>query len=312
MTSAATAQRPAPALPEIVTVSSGPLSLGIVPDIGGSIARFTGLYEHGIVDWLRPASDDALARRDPLGMGSFPLIPFCNRIRDGRFTFAGTAVHLPANYGYSRHAIHGDAWQRPWTVAERSAEAVTIACEHRPDAWPFHYAARQTYALEDGGLTVRLCVENRGPKPMPLGLGHHPYFPRTAGTTVTAEVDAIWSTDAEVMPTVLERTWVTERLAAGLRVDDADLDNNFTGWNGTAVIRWPERRAVLRMTAPDPLRFLVAYTPAGADFFCLEPVGNCTDWVNLTGQGTERVGGMVVAAGASAEVSFRLEPSIEG
>ncbi|MBP2314362.1 aldose 1-epimerase [Azospirillum soli] len=308
MSHAAINHRAFPALPDIVTISAGSLTLDVAPEIGGSIARFAGRQGDQTIDWLRPATEEALVRRDPLGMASFPLIPYCNRIRDGRFTFDGTAVHLPQNYAHSRHAIHGDAWQNPWTVVERAADAVTLAYEHRPDAWPWAYAARQTYALAPDGLTVRMAVTNLGAQPMPLGLGHHPYFPRTAGTTVTAKVEAIWSTDAEVMPTVLERNWVTDRLAEGLRVDDADLDNNFTGWDGTAEIRWPEHGAALRMTAPEPLRFLVAYTPAGSDFFCLEPVGNCTDWPNLTAEGTARVGGAVLAPAGTAEVLFRLEP----
>ncbi|HEY0836260.1 MAG TPA: aldose 1-epimerase [Azospirillum sp.] len=298
--------------PAVVSIASGPLTLDVAPEIGGSIARFRGRRggrrDGRVIDWLRPATEEALAARDPLGMASFPLIPFCNRVRDGRFSFGGTEVRLPANYAHSRHAIHGHAWQRPWTVVERAPDAVTLAFEHRPDAWPYRYDARQTYELADDGLTVRLSVTNRGGVAMPLGLGHHPYLPRTPDTTVTARVDAIWSTDAEVMPTRMERTWVTDRLATGLRVADADLDNNFTGWDRTALVRWPELDVGLRMTAGAALDFLVAYTPAAEDFFCLEPVGNCTDWPNLTQLGSERVGGMVLPAGETATVWFRLEP----
>jgi len=294
--------------PDVVSLAAGPLTLDVAPEAGGSIARFQGRQGTRVVDWLRPATAEALAARDPLGMASFPLIPFCNRIRDGRFTIGETEVRLPANYAHSRHAIHGHAWQRPWTVADRTDSAVTLAFEHRPDAWPFRYDARQTYALDDAGLTVSLTVTNRGGVPMPLGLGHHPYLPRTPKTTVTARVDAIWSTDHEVMPARMERTWVTDQLAHGLRVNDAVLDNNFTGWDRTATVRWPELGAALRMTADAPLDFLVAYTPAMEDFFCLEPVGNCTDWPNLTQLGTERVGGMLLPAGETTTVAFRLEP----
>lgn len=301
-----------PQLPEIVTISAGPLTLDVAPEVGGSIARFFSRRDGQAIDWLRPASPEALAARDPLGMASFPLIPYCNRIRDGRFSFDGAEVRLPANVAASRHAIHGDAWQGPWTVVKHGPAMLTLDFEHRPGAgpgvWPFAYTARQTYELTAEALTVRLRVTNIGATAMPLGLGHHPYLPRTPETTITAAVDAMWSTDREVMPTTLERTWVTERLAEGLRVADAALDNNFTGWDRTAVVRWPEHDAALRMTAEAPLDFLVAYTPAGENFFCLEPVANCTDWPNLTHLGTEHVGGMVLVPGETAEVRFRLEP----
>ncbi len=293
---------------DVVTIAAGALTLDVAPQVGGSIARFSGLCGGRPIDWLRPATPEALAARDPLGMASFPLIPYCNRIRDGRFTFEGREVQLPANYAASRHAIHGDAWQRPWTVVEHGPAMLTLDFEHADGAWPFAYAARQTYELTAEGLTVRLAVTNHGTTAMPLGLGHHPYLPRTPETTVTANVDAIWATDHEVMPTTLKRTWVTERLATGLRVADAEMDNNFIGWDRTAVVRWPERNAALRMSADAPLDFLVAYTPAHEDFFCLEPVGNCTDWPNLSHLGTAQVGGMVLAPGETTDVRFRLEP----
>lgn len=295
-------------LPDVATISAGTLTLDVAPQVGGSIARFAGLCDGRPIDWLRPATPEALAARNPLGMASFPLIPYCNRIRDGRFAFQGREVVLPANYGASRHAIHGDAWQRPWTVVEHGPAMLTLDFLHEGGAWPFPYAARQSYELTPEGLTVRLTVTNTGATAMPLGLGHHPYLPRTPETTITATVDAIWATDHEVMPTTLKRTWVTERMATGLRVADADMDNNFIGWDRTAVVRWPERNAALRMRADAPLDFLVAYTPGHEDFFCLEPVGNCTDWPNLTHLGEAQVGGMVLAPGQSTEVRFRLEP----
>lgn len=291
-------------LPAIASLSAGSLTLDVAPQVGGSIARFAG---RGI-EFLRPASAEALAARDPLGMASFPLIPYCNRIRDGRFTFEGREIVLPANYAASRHAIHGDAWRQPWRVVEHGPSMLTIAFEHEGGAWPFAYAARQTFELTPEALTVRMWVENRGPTAMPLGLGHHPYLPRTPETTITAKVDAIWATDHEVMPTTLKRTRETEAMATGLRVADAEMDNNFIGWDRVATVRWPERNAALRMVAEAPLDFLVAYTPAHEDFFCLEPVGNCTDWPNLTHLGTAQVGGMVLAPGAATEVRFMLEP----
>jgi galactose mutarotase-like enzyme len=38
---------------------------------------------------LRTASAEAIAAHDPLGMASFPLVPYSNRIADARFGWAG-------------------------------------------------------------------------------------------------------------------------------------------------------------------------------------------------------------------------------
>ncbi|WP_207483789.1 aldose 1-epimerase [Arenibaculum pallidiluteum] len=296
----------------IVTIAAGPLTVEVAPAIGGSIAAFHGSVAGRRMDWLRPVTATGLARGDPLSMASFPLVPFCNRIRDGRFDFDGLGVHLPRNFARSPHAIHGQAWQMPWTVEDAAAGRLALVLDHPPGAWPWRFRARQTFALDPDGLNIGLAVENRGDRPMPLGFGHHPYFPRTPQASVTASVDAIWSTDAEVMPTLLERNEVVERLGHGLPVAAWVLDNNFTGWDGRAEIRWPERRAGLRLSAGEPFRFLVAYTPADEDLFVVEPVSNCTDWLNLRQLGPGSVGGTVLPAGGRIEGSIRLEPFVLG
>ncbi|HZH28028.1 MAG TPA: aldose 1-epimerase [Azospirillaceae bacterium] len=302
-----------PAVPDVLTIAAGGLFLDVVPEVGGSIAAFRGEREGRRIDWFRPASAAALAERNPREMASFPLVPFCNRIRDGAFTFEGTTVRLPRNYAKSRHPIHGNAWQQPWTVVEHAVASVTLALKYEPprgwpDVWPFPYEARQTYALTPDALTVTMTVRNPGGRPMPLGFGHHPYYSRTPGMTIQARVSAIWSSDEDVMPTRLEHTAVVDRLADGLRAADAVLDNNFVGWDRTALIRWPEWQAGLRVTADEPLRFLVLYIPSDENLIALEAVSNCTDWLNLTHLGPDKVGGTVVAPGAEVTASFRVEP----
>ena len=42
-----------------------------------------------VLELMRLATQAGLAEKDPLEMASFPLIPFSNRIRNGRFSFQG-------------------------------------------------------------------------------------------------------------------------------------------------------------------------------------------------------------------------------
>ena len=71
-----------------LTLVCGTLSLGIRPEIGGSISHF----RQGAADILRPAPPDS---RQPLDMACFPLVPFANRIAGGRFRFENHDVALP-------------------------------------------------------------------------------------------------------------------------------------------------------------------------------------------------------------------------
>jgi aldose 1-epimerase len=57
-------------------------------------------------------------------------------------------------------------------------------------------------------------------------------------------------------------------------VDSEPLDNCFTGWNGVAAIPG------LRIEADAVFRELQVFTPAGANFFCVEPVSHVPDAIN--------------------------------
>ena len=65
----------------------------------------------------RVAAPDAgrgAARRQFDRAAAFPLVPYSNRIRAGRFSFRGRAVVEPLNRPPERHAIHGHGWQARW------------------------------------------------------------------------------------------------------------------------------------------------------------------------------------------------------
>ena len=317
--------RPAPSFPPVpvpdpaplVRLVAGDLRAEIAPEIGGAIAAFWSLGEGGQrTDWLRPATAGALARSEILGMASFPLVPFCNRIRDGRADFEGREIRMPANHpsSPSPHPLHGIGWQRPWTVLARTDTSCELGLYvPASEVWPWRFSAMQRIELRDGALQVRLSVLNEDTVAMPAGLGHHPYFPRGMGTRLACNTAAMWRTDTQVMPVALETGGVVDRLRAGLLLDEADLDNNFVGWDRQAHIDWPAQgdssARSLRIDADPVLGHFVVYAPRGADHFCAEPVSQCTDWINLLDRyGRGPLGGARLAAGEPLAVSFRLVP----
>jgi aldose 1-epimerase len=170
--------------------------------------------------------------------------------------------------------------------------------------------------LQERVLQVSIEVRNEDTAAMPLGLGHHPYFPHHAGTRLTSPSHAIWRTDSEVMPTELDTGGPVPALREGVELSELDLDNNFTGWERSARIEWPaDVHGPLRsltMEAEPPLDYFVLYCPRGYDYFCAEPVSQCTDWLNLLPRyGPEPLGGARVAPGASLAARFTLRPEWE-
>lgn len=306
---------------DLVELAAGELRLAVAPAVGGSIASFTREWTEGDAQrrlhWLRPASDEALALCNPLGMASFPLLPFCNRIRNGRASFEGREIRFPPNHpaADSPHSLHGIGWQLPWQVVSADLTQAELALEVSASrAWPWRFAARQRFVLDEHRLSVAISLTNKDTAAMPAGIGHHPYFPHKPATRLTCRTQAMWWGDAEVMPTTLEASEAVKKLGAGVILSELDLDNNFVGWDRQAVVDWPADadgpRRSLAMRAQPPLDYFVMYCPRGFDHFCAEPVSQCTDWLNLLPQyGHGPLGGARLAPGETLSAQFDMVPS---
>src|SRR4051794_38651630 len=83
---------------KLMQLSAGSVRLVLAPELGGSIAALYDERSGARFDWLRSATDDALARHDPFSMASFPLLPWCNRIRHGRAHFGGRDIAISAGH----------------------------------------------------------------------------------------------------------------------------------------------------------------------------------------------------------------------
>ncbi|MEO5795529.1 MAG: aldose 1-epimerase [Rhodoferax sp.] len=291
----------------ILELRAGELIATLAPAVGGAIASFYSQRGDQQQHWLRP--NTAPNPATPWTMASYPLVPYANRIRDGRSSFGPRALNLPANYPDSKHAIHGTAWQQAWQVVSQGSDHATLALDSPAGVWPYSFRAEQRFTLDaQAGLTVVLSVTNTDTVDMPVGVGHHPYVPHRAGTRLTTDVQAMWGGDAEVMPTTLQTPDFLAAMRNGVTLDTLDLDNNFIGWNQQARVDWPDTGTALVMTAQTPFDYFVLYCPKGGEIFCIEPVTNCTDWMNLAQQGQGDVGGQLLAPGATLHTTMGLQP----
>jgi aldose 1-epimerase len=293
-----------------LTLRSGNALLAIIPEVGGCITRYCLKTEEQVLELMRPATQAGLAAADPLEMSCFPLIPFSNRIRNGRFSFQGKQIKMSPNFPPEVHTIHGHGWKVPWTVSEVKENRAVLAYQHFSDEWPFPYLAHQVFELTDSALTVTLQICNTGESAMPVGFGLHPYFVRTPLAVITAKTERMWINDSETMPHCLESVPETELLNQGLIVTQNVLDNLFTGWNSEVLISWPEWNANLRIFADAPLDFLVIYTPADTDVFCVEPVSNVTDAFNMLARGDSGHGTKILLPGESFEGRVFIVPEL--
>ena len=250
----------------------GEWRLELLPELGGAVASLS----HRGADLLRPTPVGAT---DILQTACFPLVPFSNRIDWGRFRFGGEDIVLNPTPGFSPHALHGDGWRRPWTVAAADAGSVVLGLDHPAGDWPWVWSARQRFDLSDEGLTVTLSLTNGDQRPMPAGLGLHPYFVREPETRLTLAASGVWVIDDSLIPVSLKPPSATQDWSAGPRVSDAPfVDNAYAGWGGQATVTADARTVAI--SASSNARWAHVYVPTGETYFCVEPVTHRPDALN--------------------------------
>lgn len=281
-----------------ITLSSASLRCDIKPELGGCIA---GLWL-GELPVLRstPASELTSVRL----AGSYPLVPFSNRVGHATLKWQGTSHPLVQNNGPEPHAIHGLGWQRPWQVLDQDDQLLMLACEHRADAsWPFAFDASQSFRLSGNTLELTLSMTNQAAVPAPAGLGWHPYFVKRPGSRVVFEATGRWEMSNEKLPTHREPS-------RGLDADCAalDVDHCFDGWSGMVHLR--DEKMHTRISSS--LDRLVVFTNTSRDFVAIEPVSHVNNAINLVQAGAGRaedLGVQVLAPGESmsAHMSIQVE-----
>ena len=147
--------------------------------------------------------------------------------------------------------LHGEGWLSSWKIEEEDDRRALLRFDHAPGEWPWSYEARQEFALDETGYSLRLSCRNTSDGPMPCGLGQHPYFPCRAETRIDTKVTDAWTIDEHVLPVekvpAKGRYDLANRLACG-----QDLDNGFGGWSGEARMTDPDWPFRVRLPHPMP------------------------------------------------------------
>ncbi len=289
------------------TLESARWRVDIEPNNG--MGWLSGRAFHGN-QWLDILPDCTL-NAEKLEQCNFLLLPYSNRIRDGKFHFDGKDYQLE---NAERHAIHGVVRKLPWVV--ESADNLHIAAtlntaDHVGVNWPWPFLAKTELRISDNQLISTLYIQNLGQSPMPVGGGWHPYFVRhinQADPKLSIPVTGVYrDTDGDCLP-----IGAPEPLPDALRfIDQVALPENqridhcFSGLNGPMNITWPDVNVSLTLRYSDQMTHAILYNPAESHF-ALEPVSHANDGVNLAHKGID-AGIKTLQPGDSWQDSLTME-----
>jgi aldose 1-epimerase len=273
-----------------VTLANAYLRLDVAPQLGGGITRFDWRSE-GAFEPVFRRCERVSARMDPNELACYPLLPYSNRIGEGRFHFGGRDFEVPRNRASEPLPIHGDGWLAPWTIESADRENVRLVLD-RSDGEPYSYRGALTYSLDGATLTIGLEVENTGRDAMPFGLGVHPFLARDTSTELSAPASGLWLSGEDWLPVRHVPAPPAWQFGVAYPLPAQLVNHAFSGWSGRAAVVWERRRLSLSICANTD--YYVLYTPPGADFFCFEPVDHPINAVNLRGGGDAN--GMTVLA----------------
>lgn len=152
-----------------LTLHAGDYHAQIVT-VGAGLASLTHRGRHVVIP--HPPEEMPLAHLGKV------LLPWPNRIANGRYQHEGVTLTPAINDRVGNTAIHGLlAWQN-WLVVEQSNTQVTLSAFLPPTyGYPFMLSAEVTYRLDENtGLSARISGKNIGDTPAPYGAGVHPYL----------------------------------------------------------------------------------------------------------------------------------------
>jgi aldose 1-epimerase len=276
--------------------------IAVAPSVGNMAYRFRCAGEE--ILWF-PYSSPAELKAKPAFCGIPFLAPWANRLDGDAYWANGRHYQLNSKLGNLRRdahqsPIHGLLNFSPyWEPAETGADEASAWTTSRLDfarrpglmaQFPFAHTVTMTHRLSGGVLEVATAIENRSAEPLPVAVGHHPYFqlpgvPREEWTVHLAARDHLVLNEL-LIPTG-ERHPV--EFSDPYALKGAVLDDVFAN-----LVRDPDGRARFRVegggrritvTYGEKYTVAIAYAPAGHDYICFEPMSAITNAFNLAHAG---------------------------
>ncbi len=220
-----------------------------IVEVGGGIREYRVGSRHVLDPYPREMMCD--------GAHGVPLIPWPNRLADGRYSWDGVNYQVDISEPASNTAIHGFLRWRNWSLLSQSTSEVIMGYVLRPlQGYPFAVDVQISYSLDGDGLQVATAATNIGMTAAPWACGQHPYL--SAGgngaklddCTLQFSAGIRIDTDARKLPAANVAVAGSEYdFGKSRRISDLTMDYAFTELDRDA-----DGRAWVRLTGADGRR----------------------------------------------------------
>ncbi|WP_049722820.1 aldose 1-epimerase [Gilvimarinus polysaccharolyticus] len=282
-----------------IQLQAGSSTATLYPELGGMINELEFATPVGV----RNVIDGVVCSELPHNPGyrSAVLFPFANRLRDGRYQFAGKSHQFAVNEAVTQTALHGFLYRTAANIIaeEQTATAHSVTLRYNSTAeagYPFAAAVELVYTLRaEGALDVELTVTNRDDCAIPVVIGWHPYY--TLGCDLaecqlqTPPMQRC-EIDERMLPTGGHT--IDERFTQSMSLTDTQLDNCFVlsaDSGGEQYVRFYSKSVgygleLWQQTGAYGMNFLQLYTPPERQSLAVEPMSGGIDALN-TGEGLQ-------------------------
>jgi|SRR5690554_8591 len=284
---------------QAIQLQAGQSSATLYPVLGGMLNSL----EFATAVGMRNVIDGVAANQLPANPGyrSAVLFPFPNRLRDGRYRFAGKAHQFAVNEAVTRTALHGFLYRTVASVTAQEQTAtkhsVSLSYHYKAEpGYPFAADVELHYSLHaEGALDVALTVTNTDVCAIPVGIGWHPYY--TLGCDLAdcqlqtpplrrCQIDERMLPDGDYVaderfttPVLLGATQLDNCFALDSGVEAQQRVNFFSDKAGFGLQLWQQ-------TGAHKMNFLQLYTPPERKSLAIEPMSCGIDALN-TGEGLQ-------------------------
>lgn len=227
----------------------------LAPERGGMAVRF---MVRGREIFFMDESTLALPKKNVRG-GNPVLFPSPGKLASDQWARDGHAGTMKQ---------HGFARDLPWTLGETetsdraSATLLLTSSESTRALYPWDFRFELTYSLAGGVLRIAQRIENTGDRPMPFGVGFHPYF--LVDDKASARID---TRATRAFDNVTKK----EVAFTGFDLTAKEVDLHLVDHGGNeSALTWGDGARLAIKGSPEFTHWVV-WTLEGRPFVCVEP-----------------------------------------